>query len=75
MRYSTILKHTRDLGHWTLEASPVNGNVHGDAPAKKRALKAPTVDRDAWYRTNVGARSQSDFWLQMFVRRANEGPP
>ena len=74
MQYLNIIKYTRDLGLRTVHASSIKTKGLRSHSVNGPDARARAANPDAWYRTNVGARSQGDFWLHMLVNRDNKGP-
>ena len=71
MQYSTMLK-TRDvIGRGVPRALKAGLSERRRSRNRKRNAGA----HDGWLQNNAGARSQSDFWLQLLVARNMGRPP
>ena len=75
MQYSTMIK-TRDvIGRGVPRALKARVSECRRSRNRKRTAAAHDAARDGWLQNNAGARSQSDFWLQLLVARNMGRPP
>ena len=75
MQYSTMLK-TRDvIGRGVPRALKAGLSERRRSRNRKRNAGASDAAHDGWLQNNAGARSQSDFWLQLLVARNMGRPP
>ena len=75
MQYSTMIK-TRDvIGRGVPRALKARVSERRISRNRKRNAAAHDAARDGWLQNNAGARSQSDFWLQLLVARNMGRPP
>ena len=75
MQYSTMIK-TRDvIGRGVPRALKARVSERRRSRNRKRTAAAHDAVRDGWLQNNAGARSQSDFWLQLLVARNMGRPP
>ena len=74
MQHSTMIKTRDAIGRGMPKALKFRVNERRRTRSRKLTAKAPDAAHDGWLQANAGARSQSDFWLQLLVVR-NMGRP
>ena len=75
MQYSTIMRTKDSIGREMPKALAARVGEHRRARGRRPAAKAPDAAHDDWLQANAGARSQSDFWIQLLVVRNMGRPP
>ena len=75
MQYSTMIKTRDAIGRGMPRVLMARVNEHRRTRSRKLTDGTPDAAHDGWLQVNAGARSQSDFWLQLLVVRNMGRPP
>ena len=74
MHYSHLIRQMGYPNHWVAKALHPKPRGGARNRGTDSTLRTSATDPDLWYRSNVGARSQSDFWLRMLVSKEKQAP-
>ena len=75
MQYATMIKSGQALGRSVPRALMGRVSEQRMPRSRKRSIETSDAARDDWLQANAGARSQSDFWIQLLVVRNVKRPP
>ena len=75
MQQTTMIRTRNVIGRVAPRVLKARVSERRRSRNRKRNAGASDAARDGWLQNNAGARSQSDFWLQLLVVRNMGRPP